>query len=129
DDLELANSEPTAWSPGSWQARPAAQQPEWPDPAALEHALERLRRLPPLVFAGEARALSASLAAVAEGRAVLLQAGDCAESFDFSANSIRDKLRVILQMAVVMTYVAGVPVVKVGRIAGHFVFTDSATTE
>ena len=129
DDLDLAGTDKAAWSPGSWRARPAAQQPEWPDAAALESALDRLRRLPPLVFAGEARALSASLASVAEGRAVLLQAGDCAESFDFSANSIRDKLRVILQMAVVMTYGAGVPVVKVGRIAGQFAKPRSSATE
>jgi 3-deoxy-7-phosphoheptulonate synthase len=81
------------------------------------------------VFAGEARALRDSLTAVADGRAVLLQAGDCAESFDFSANGIRDKLRVILQMAVVMTYGAGVPVVKVGRIAGQFAKPRSSATE
>ncbi|HYH51697.1 MAG TPA: 3-deoxy-7-phosphoheptulonate synthase class II [Acidimicrobiia bacterium] len=129
DDLELATTDRTAWSPGSWRARPAAQQPDWPDPDALERALERLRRLPPLVFAGEARALRDSLATVADGRAVLLQAGDCAESFDFSANAIRDKLRVILQMAVVMTYGAGVPVVKVGRIAGQFAKPRSSATE
>ncbi len=129
DDLDLASAEETPWSPGSWRAKPAAQQPEWPDPDALERALERLRRLPPLVFAGEARALRDSLTAVADGRAVLLQAGDCAESFEFSANSIRDKLRVILQMAVVMTYGAGVPVVKVGRIAGQFAKPRSAATE
>jgi 3-deoxy-7-phosphoheptulonate synthase len=129
DDLELASAENAAWSPGSWRARPAAQQPEWPDADALERALERLRRLPPLVFAGEARALRDSLTAVADGRAVLLQAGDCAESFDFSANGIRDKLRVILQMAVVMTYGSGVPVVKVGRIAGQFAKPRSSATE
>jgi 3-deoxy-7-phosphoheptulonate synthase len=129
DDLDLASAQDLPWSPGSWRARPAAQQPEWPDPDALERALERLRRLPPLVFAGEARALRDSLTAVADGRAVLLQAGDCAESFEFSANSIRDKLRVILQMAVVMTYGSGVPVVKVGRIAGQFAKPRSSATE
>jgi 3-deoxy-7-phosphoheptulonate synthase len=129
DDLDLASPEGSAWTPGSWRARTAAQQPDWPDPDALERALERLRRLPPLVFAGEARALRDSLVAVAEGRAVLLQAGDCAESFDFSANAIRDKLRVILQMAVVMTYGSGVPVVKVGRIAGQFAKPRSSATE
>jgi len=129
DDLDLASPAGTPWSPGSWRARPAAQQPEWPDPDALERALERLRRQPPLVFAGEARALREALTAVADGRAVLLQAGDCAESFEFSANSIRDKLRVILQMAVVMTYGAGVPVVKVGRIAGQFAKPRSSATE
>jgi 3-deoxy-7-phosphoheptulonate synthase len=129
DDVDLASAQGSPWSPGSWRARPAAQQPEWPDPDALERALERVRRLPPLVFAGEARALRDSLTAVAGGRAVLLQAGDCAESFDFSANSIRDKLRVILQMAVVMTYGSGVPVVKVGRIAGQFAKPRSSATE
>ncbi|HKY75662.1 MAG TPA: 3-deoxy-7-phosphoheptulonate synthase class II [Acidimicrobiia bacterium] len=129
DELDLASAHGSPWSPGSWRARPAAQQPEWPDPDALERALERLRRLPPLVFAGEARALRDSLTAVAEGRAVLLQAGDCAESFEFSANSIRDKLRVILQMAVVMTYGSGVPVVKIGRIAGQFAKPRSSATE
>ncbi|HEV7864399.1 MAG TPA: 3-deoxy-7-phosphoheptulonate synthase class II [Acidimicrobiia bacterium] len=131
DSLESERTAESArtWSPGSWRARTAAQQPEWPDADALEAALERLRRLPPLVFAGEARALCDSLAEVAAGRAVLLQAGDCAESFDFSANAIRDKLRVILQMAVVMTYGAGVPVVKVGRIAGQFAKPRSSATE
>ncbi|HLF41224.1 MAG TPA: 3-deoxy-7-phosphoheptulonate synthase class II [Acidimicrobiia bacterium] len=117
------------WSPTSWRARPAAQQPEWRDPAALESALDRIRRQPPLVFAGEARALTAALAEVAAGRAVLLQAGDCAESFEFSANSIRDKLRVILQMAVILTYGSGKPVVKVGRIAGQFAKPRSSATE
>ena len=106
-----------------------AQQPAWPDAEAHAAVLERIGRQPPLVFAGEARALRASLADVAAGRAVLLQAGDCAESFEFSANSIRDKLRVILQMAVVLTYGAGVPVVKVGRIAGQFAKPRSSATE
>src|SRR5205823_9863443 len=92
--------------------------------------LKRLAALPPLVFAGEARRLTAALGDVAEGRAFLLQAGDCAESFDgFSADSIRDKLKVILQMAVVLTYGAGVPVVKVGRIAGQFAKPRSSATE
>src|SRR3712207_3432470 len=94
-----------SWSPTSWRERPAGQQPEWPDPAALERALKTLSGFPPLVFAGEARALTGSLGLVAAGQAFLLQAGDCAESFEaFSADAIRDKLRVILQMAVVMTY-------------------------
>ncbi|HEX7167825.1 MAG TPA: 3-deoxy-7-phosphoheptulonate synthase class II [Acidimicrobiales bacterium] len=111
----------TAWSPQSWRERPAAQQPEWPDEAALDRALKQLSSLPPLVFAGEARDLTTALGEVAAGRAFLLQAGDCAESFhEFSADSIRDKLRVILQMAVVLTYGSGVPTVKVGRIAGQF---------
>ena len=118
------------WTPQSWRDLPAAQQPRWPDEAALERALKELAGLPPLVFAGEARRLRAALAEVAAGRAFLLQAGDCAESFgDFSADSIRDKLRVVLQMAVVLTYGAGVPVVKVGRIAGQFAKPRSADTE
>ena len=102
----------------------------WPDDDELERVLKELAALPPLVFAGEARRLTASLAQVAEGRAFLLQAGDCAESFaDFSADNIRDKLKVILQMAVVLTYGAGVPVVKVGRIAGQFAKPRSSPTE
>ena len=110
-----------AWEPSSWRDRLAGQQPEWPDEAALEHALKQLASMPPLVFAGEARNLTDDLAKVAAGEAFLLQAGDCAESFDsFSADSIRDKLKVILQMAVVLTYSTGVPTVKVGRIAGQF---------
>ncbi len=109
------------WTPSSWQGCPAAQQPEWPDSAELERVLQELRTLPPLVFAGEARTLKGSLAKVSRGEAFLLQAGDCAEAFgDFTADSIRDKLKVILQMAVVLTYAAGLPVVKVGRIAGQF---------
>jgi len=118
------------WSPSSWRERPSAQQPDWPDPAAFDLVLKRLGALPPLVFAGEARALTAGLAQVAAGEAFLLQAGDCAESFDdFSADGIRDKLRVILQMAVVLTYSAGVPVLKVGRIAGQFAKPRSSPVE
>jgi 3-deoxy-7-phosphoheptulonate synthase len=109
---------------------PADQQPQWPDPHALDQVLKGLSALPPLVFAGEARSLQSALAAVAGGRAFLLQAGDCAESFhDFTADSIRDKLKVILQMAVVLTYGAGVPVVKLGRIAGQFAKPRSSPTE
>jgi 3-deoxy-7-phosphoheptulonate synthase len=120
----------SGWSPSSWQSRRAAQQPPWPDEAALDRSLKHLGSLPPLVFAGEARALTAHLAAVAEGRAFLLQAGDCAESFEaFSADAIRDKLKVILQMAVVLTYSTGVPVLKVGRIAGQFAKPRSSPTE
>ena len=119
-----------SWSPSSWRAFPAAQQPEWPDEAELDRAIKQIATYPPLVFAGEARALQSSLAKVAAGNAFLLQAGDCAESFDdFSAISIREKLRVILQMAVVLTYSIGVPVVKVGRIAGQFAKPRSAATE
>jgi 3-deoxy-7-phosphoheptulonate synthase len=118
------------WTPSSWRLKPAAQQPSWPDDEILERALKDLAALPPLVFAGEARHLRGALAEVAEGRAFLLQAGDCAESFaDFSADSIRDKLKVILQMAVVLTYGAGVPVVKVGRMAGQFAKPRTSATE
>ena len=120
----------TAWSPESWRRFPALQQPTWPDPADLDRALKVLAGFPPLVFAGEARNLTTRLGEVAAGRAFLLQAGDCAESFDaLSADNIRDKLRVILQMAVVLTYSAGVPVVKVGRIAGQFAKPRSSPTE
>ena len=118
------------WSPSSWRGLPADQQPDWPDEGALDRALKQIHGFPPLVFAGEARGLTEALADVAAGRAFLLQAGDCAESFDdFSAVSIREKLRVVLQMAVVLTYSSGVPVVKVGRIAGQFAKPRSAPTE
>lgn len=118
------------WSPTSWRHRRALQQPEWPDAYALEQTLKTLSTLPPLVFAGEARDLRSSLAQVAAGEAFLLQAGDCAESFaEFTADTIRDKLKVILQMAVVLTYGTGTPVVKVGRIAGQFAKPRSSPTE
>ena len=118
------------WAPSSWRDHPAAQQPPWPDDAALQAALKHLATLPPLVFAGEARGLTAALAQVADGRAFLLQAGDCAESFDaFSADGIRDRLKVILQMAIVLSYSSGVPIVKVGRIAGQFAKPRSSDTE
>jgi 3-deoxy-7-phosphoheptulonate synthase len=118
------------WSPESWRAHPAQQQPQWPDPVALDAALATLRAVPPLVFAGEARRLTDALAAVTERRGFVLQAGDCAESFDaFSANAIRDKLKVILQMAIVLTYGSGVPTVKIGRIAGQFAKPRSSSTE
>ena len=117
------------WNPTSWHGLPAVQQPEWPA-TALDVALAELRRMPPLVFAGEARSLRDSLARVSEGEGFLLQAGDCAETFsEFSADSIRDKLKVILQMSVALTYSTGVPVVKVGRIAGQFAKPRSADTE
>jgi 3-deoxy-7-phosphoheptulonate synthase len=118
------------WSPASWRDKLADQQPDWPDEGALDRALKQLSGLPPLVFAGEARQLTEALAAVHGGRAFLLQAGDCAESFhEFSADQIRDKLKVILQMAVVLTYGSGVPTVKLGRIAGQFAKPRSSATE
>jgi 3-deoxy-7-phosphoheptulonate synthase len=124
------SSDTSTWSAASWRQYPAAQQPVWPDADALKRAEAELATAPPLVFAGEARHLTAQLAEVVEGRAFLLQAGDCAESFaDFTADSIRDKLKIILQMAVALTYAAGVPVVKVGRIAGQFAKPRSNATE
>ncbi len=116
-----------AWHPRSWRELPAAQQPPWPDETEVDGVLKHLSPLPPLVFAGEARRLTQALAQAARGEAFVLQAGDCAESFaDLSADSIRDKLKVILQMAVVLTYGSGVPVVKVGRMAGQFAKPRSA---
>ncbi|MBX7070900.1 MAG: 3-deoxy-7-phosphoheptulonate synthase class II [Microthrixaceae bacterium] len=118
------------WNPSSWANLPADQQPTWPDPAATEAVLKVLAGYPPLVFAGESRNLLADLGRVANGEAFLLQAGDCAESFEaFNATSIRERLKLILQMAVVLTYSAGVPVVKVGRIAGQFAKPRSSPTE
>ncbi|MEY3618532.1 MAG: hypothetical protein RL726_1230 [Actinomycetota bacterium] len=120
----------SAWTPTSWQSFPAAQQPKWPDQGELDRALKQIASYPPLVFAGEARSLQSGLAQVCAGNAFLLQAGDCAESFDdFSANNIREKLRVILQMAVVLTYSLGVPTIKVGRMAGQFAKPRSSDTE
>src|SRR5438067_13873437 len=105
------------WTPSSWRARPAGQQPEWPDEGRLDDVLKRLATLPPLVFAGEARRLTAALGEVAQGRAFLLQAGDCAEAFDgVSADAIRDTLKAMLQMAGLLTYGAGVAVGKLGRV-------------
>jgi 3-deoxy-7-phosphoheptulonate synthase len=119
-----------AWTPGSWRAKPIKQNPAYPDAAALEAVEAELASYPPLVFAGEARELKAELADVAEGRAFLLQGGDCAESFaEHGGDNIRDFFRVFLQMAVVLTYAGGVPVVKVGRIAGQFAKPRSADTE
>jgi 3-deoxy-7-phosphoheptulonate synthase len=112
------------------RARGAAQQPSWPDPAALATTVERLRKVPPLVFAGECDELKAKLGAVARGEAFLLQGGDCAETLEgATADNVRAKLRVLLQMAVVLTYAASVPVVKVGRLAGQFAKPRSSDTE
>lgn len=118
------------WNPDSWRQFKALQQPEWPDPTALGEVLRQLSEYPPLVFAGETRNLKRRLAQVAEGEAFLLQGGDCAESFnDFKADAIRDKLKVLLQMAVILTFAGGRPVVKVGRIAGQFAKPRSSPTE
>ncbi|HEY6577915.1 MAG TPA: 3-deoxy-7-phosphoheptulonate synthase class II [Rhizomicrobium sp.] len=109
------------WSPSSWRSKPARQVPDYPDPDALGAVETRLKTHPPLVFAGEARSLSAHLARVAEGKAFLLQGGDCAESFaEFHPDNIRDTFRILLQMSVILTFAAALPVVKLGRIAGQF---------
>ncbi len=111
----------TKWKPDSWRNKEIRQMPEYQDEAQLNATEATLGAMPPLVFAGEARSLKRDLAQVAEGKAFLLQGGDCAESFsEFSADSIRDTFKVILQMAVVLTYGAGLPVIKVGRMAGQF---------
>src|SRR5271167_4348250 len=116
---KLANSR--KWSPDSWRSKPIVQVPDYPDAKALAEVEAQLASFPPLVFAGEARSLKRTLAQVAAGEAFLLQGGDCAESFaEHGANNIRDFFRLFLQMAVVLTYAAASPVVKVGRIAGQF---------
>jgi 3-deoxy-7-phosphoheptulonate synthase len=118
------------WSPSSWRNKPIQQVPEYPDPAALAATEAQLAAFPPLVFAGEARRLKDQLARVAEGNAFLLQGGDCAESFaEHGADNIRDFFRAFLQMAVVLTFGAQLPVVKVGRIAGQFAKPRSSTHE
>jgi len=110
------------WTPSSWRQKPAKHIPsDYPDAEAVTRVEDELRRMPPLVFAGEARRLKSLLGDVAAGKAFLLQGGDCAESFkEFHADNIRDTFRLILQMAVVLTFAGGKPVVKVGRIAGQF---------
>src|ERR1700744_1332653 len=118
------------WNPDSWRDCPIRQVPSYPDLAKLAEMEARLRRYPPLVFAGEARRLKAQLGQVAEGKAFVLQGGDCAESFsDFTANVIRDTFRVLLQMAVVLTFGASLPVVKMGRMAGQFAKPRSSDKE
>ena len=118
------------WSPESWRGKPIRQVPSYADGAALALVEKQLAGFPPLVFAGEARKLKKALARVASGDAFLLQGGDCAESFaEHSADNIRDFFRVFLQMAVVTTFAAASPVVKVGRIAGQFAKPRSSPTE
>ena len=118
------------WSPDTWRSRPAAQAPEYPDATVLAEVEADLKRYPPLVFAGEVRNLRSRLADVAAGRAFLLQGGDCAESFaEFNADNIRDSFRVLLQMSVVLTFAAALPVVKVARLAGQFAKPRSAPVE
>ena len=118
------------WSKDSWRQKEALQQPEWPNEQKLNEACDIITRMPPLVFAGECRNLQAKLADAAVGKAFLLQGGDCAESFDdFSANHIRDTYRVMLQMAAVLQYGAGKPVIKIGRMAGQFAKPRSSGME
>ncbi len=118
------------WAKDSWRAKPRVQMPDYTDAEALRRVEEKLASYPPLVFAGEARKLKAELGKAARGEAFLLQGGDCAESFAaFSADAIRDTFKVMLQMAMVLTYGAKVPVIKVGRIAGQFAKPRSAPTE
>jgi 3-deoxy-7-phosphoheptulonate synthase len=125
---KLANDR--KWSPDSWRHQPIVQVPDYPDAKALAEVEALLASFPPLVFAGEARNLKRALAQVAAGQAFLLQGGDCAESFaEHGANNIRDFFRLFLQMAVVLTYAAASPVVKVGRIAGQFAKPRSSPTE
>jgi 3-deoxy-7-phosphoheptulonate synthase len=124
------NEMAAAWSPDSWRSKPILQVPEYRDGDALKAVEERLATFPPLVFAGEARDLKRALGQVAEGNGFLLQGGDCAESFaEHGADNIRDFFRVFLQMAVVLTYAGGSPVVKVGRIAGQFAKPRSSAVE
>jgi 3-deoxy-7-phosphoheptulonate synthase len=118
------------WTPDSWRGKPIQQMPVYPDAAHLAAVESQLQVFPPLVFAGEARRLQKQLAKAAEGKAFLLQGGDCAESFaEFHPNTIRDTFRVMLQMAVVLTFGAACPVIKVGRLAGQFAKPRSAPME
>src|ERR1700678_700636 len=118
------------WTPDGWRARPVKQIPDYPDAKALADVEAQLATFPPLVFAGEARNLKKALARVAAGEAFLLHGGDCAESFaEHGADNIRDFFRVFLQMAVVLTFAAALPVVKIGRIAGQFAKPRTAPTE
>ncbi|MCC5967114.1 MAG: 3-deoxy-7-phosphoheptulonate synthase class II [Natronohydrobacter sp.] len=118
------------WTKSTWRTRPRIQMPDYPDQDALSMVEAQLAKYPPLVFAGEVRALKRKLGAAAKGEAFLLQGGDCAESFsEFTADSIRDTFKVLLQMAIVLTYGAKVPVVKVGRMAGQFAKPRSAPME
>ena len=120
----------SAWTRESWRTKPVVQLPEYRDQDALKSAEQRLSAFPPLVFAGEARSLKKTLGDVAGGRGFLLQGGDCAESFaEFHPDNIRDTFRVMLQMAVVLTFGAAVPIVKLGRMAGQFAKPRSASTE
>lgn len=119
-----------SWNPSSWRDLPILQVPDYPDQAQVKDTEYRLAQKPPLVFAGEVQNLRSQLGKVANGEAFLLQGGDCAESFaEFSANNIRDSFKVFLQMAVVLTFGASMPIVKIGRMAGQFAKPRSSGTE
>src|SRR5579871_5059911 len=121
---------PGKWTPDSWRGMPIRQVPVYPDDGAVREVETRLKSYPPLVFAGEARKLKAKLAQVVEGKAFLLQGGDCAESFaEFHPDNIRDTFRILLQMSVILTFAAAMPVVKLGRIAGQFAKPRTTDTE
>jgi 3-deoxy-7-phosphoheptulonate synthase len=116
-----AASQNGSWAPQSWRQKPVYQQPTYPDAGEVAKAVDEIRSYPPLIFAGECRNLQDRLAKAATGEAFILQGGDCAEAFtQFSANRIRDTYRVLLQMSVVMMFGGGVPIVKLGRMAGQF---------
>jgi 3-deoxy-D-arabino-heptulosonate 7-phosphate (DAHP) synthase class II len=118
------------WTPEGWINKPDPQRTQYPDAQALQRSVDRLRHYPPLVFAGEARRLKDALAKVSRGEAFLLQGGDCAESFsEFHPNNIRDTFRVLLQMAIILTFGGVTPVVKVGRMAGQFAKPRTDATE
>ncbi|KAK3254284.1 ohospho-2-dehydro-3-deoxyheptonate aldolase 1, chloroplastic [Cymbomonas tetramitiformis] len=126
----ISEAESEDWGPGSWRNKEAMQQPTWPDQDKLEDCLDMIKKYPPLVFAGEAKTLKDRLADVCLGRGFLLQGGDCAESFaEFRADNIRDTFRVLLQMSNVLMYSSGLPVVKIGRMAGQFAKPRSADME
>jgi len=121
---------PSNWTPASWHTRPIQQQPPWPDAGALQTALDEVRALPPLVNHGEVDALRTHLAEAARGKAFLLQGGDCAERFaDCTKSAIEAKLKILLQMSLVLTWGARIPVIRVGRMAGQFAKPRSSDTE
>lgn len=127
---QLTKKTSDGWGPNSWRSKPAQQQPEYPDAGKVSESLAEIARMPPLIFAGECRTLQSRLSKAASGEAFLLFGGDCAEAFSqFSANGIRDTYRVLLQMSVVLAFGGGVPIVKLGRIAGQFAKPRSANTE
>ena len=118
------------WKPTDWRKKPIVQMPEYPDKKALQNVEKTLKNLPPLVSAGESRKLQQYLADASEGKCFVLQGGDCAESFaDFHPNYIRDTLRVLLQMSVILTFGASLPVIKLSRLGGQFAKPRSEPTE